>query len=92
MKSYLSNTPQPKLSSPAKDSDTEAELPLSPEIKSIIRRKVSSYLNCHVTLTPPPSKQLLPPKKNKPLPKEFPEYANLNEFLKDEKTAFHLYK
>ena len=30
MKSYLSNTPQPKRTSPAKDSDTEAELPLSP--------------------------------------------------------------
>lgn len=54
------------------EAETETELPLSPEIKSIIRRKVSSYLNGHITLTPPPSKQINLPKKSRPLPKEFP--------------------
>lgn len=52
--------------------------PLSPEIKSIIRRKVSSYLNCQLTLSPVPSKQLsIIKKKSKPLPKEFPEHTSL---------------
>jgi hypothetical protein len=99
MKLAKSKTPQLEtpnrnnLDSPNKASqDNEIELPLSPEIKSIIRRKVSSYLNCQLTMTPPPSKQLTIVKKNKPLPKEFIEYSNLYEFVKDEKLAFHLYK
>jgi hypothetical protein len=44
-------------------------------------------------MTPPPSKQLTIAKKSsKPLPREFIEYANLGEFIKDDKNVFHLYK
>lgn len=77
MKLYKSKTPQLStisnniVNSPPINysEETEVEMPLTPEIKDIIRRKVSSYLNCHITVTPPPSKQLTIVKKNKPLPK-----------------------
>jgi hypothetical protein len=97
MKLLKSKTPQlatisDSIDSPLKYSEkSEMQLPLSPEIKSIIRRKVSSYLSYHITTTSL-SKQLTTIKKSKPLLREFPEYSNLMEFLKGEKTVFHLYK
>jgi hypothetical protein len=97
MKLIKSKTPQlatisDSIDSPLKYSEeSEAKIPLSPEIKNIIRRKVSSYLNYHITTTPL-SKQLTTVKKSKPLVREFPEFSNIMDFLKGEKAAFHLYK
>ena len=83
------NTPASKYSRALEDD----EITLSPEVKSIIRRKVSSYLHSNVSVTPQPSKQTITHKKNKqPLPRDYPEYGSLHDFLGQEEVTINLFK
>lgn len=61
-------------------------------MKSIIRRKVSSYINCQISKAITLSKQITISKKSKPLPREFSDYSNIQELMRDEKNVYHLYK
>ena len=73
--------------------DEVPEITLSPEIKSIIRRKVSSYLHSSVNVPPQQSKQNISHKKNKqPLPRDYPEYENLNDLCESEEATIYLFK
>ncbi len=58
---------------------SDDEVSLSPEIRSIIRKKVSSYLHCEPKITSQVSKQTIAAKKGKTtvLPREFGEYSNI---------------
>jgi hypothetical protein len=69
------------------------ELGFSPEVKGMIRKKINSYLHCQLDISPHYSKQVIISKKNRaPLPKDYPEYATLLNFFREEKTVYHLYK
>ena len=69
---------------------------MSPEVRQIIRRKVSSYLGCYLSIaaSPSTSKQVAGQlKKSKAPPsREFPPLHSLKQLLSEQDTYHHLYK
>ncbi len=66
------------------EEEEDGEIPLSTEVKSMIRKKINSYLHCHLDLAPQHFKQIIATKKAKPpLPKDYPIYTSLLELLRE---------